>query len=108
MSRQQHDDVTQAALAQELGADRVMSFAAWCALADVSLSTGKRIVAAGNGPRLTQTSVRRKGVRISDHHAWLDACAIANSSDTENETARREPSGSNFRKGTPSAAADRA
>lgn len=72
MSHQQHTDITQAKLAQQLGADRIVSFDVWCQLAGISLSTGKRLVSAGNGPRLTRTSERRKGVRISDHMRWLD------------------------------------
>ena len=75
-AHQQHADVTQAALAQQLGADRVMSFEAWCQLAGISLSTGKRLIAAGRGPKLTQTSERRRGVRLHHHHEWLDSREI--------------------------------
>ena len=64
-------DVTSAALAQELGCDRIMSFQVWCLLANVSASTAKRLIASGRGPKLTRMSERCMGVRVSDHVAWL-------------------------------------
>ena len=70
------NDVTSAELAIALGADYVMSFTCWCALANISLSTGKRLCARGRGPRLTRTSERRKGVTFADHRAWLEQRVI--------------------------------
>jgi hypothetical protein len=78
-----HADVMSAAIAQQLGCDRVMSFPTWCVLAGVSLTTGKRLVASGRGPKLTHMSERCIGVRVSHHHEWLDACSNNNA---ENET----------------------
>jgi hypothetical protein len=94
---QHADDVTSAGHAIALGADYVMSFAAWCELADVSLSTAKRMCAAGRGPSITRMSTGRKGVRFSDHHAWLDEHG-----DLKNETrSARHRARSNLRKGAP-------
>ena len=58
---------------QDLDLDRVTPFERWCERAGISLSTGRRLVAAGVGPRVTRLSERRIGVRERDHLAWLDA-----------------------------------
>jgi hypothetical protein len=50
----------------------VHSFQDWCELANVSLATGKRLVAAGKGPRITRLSERRIGVQHQHHLAWLE------------------------------------
>lgn len=68
-------DATQAELAQRFGVDTVMPIEAWCRLAGVSLSTGRRLLASGRGPRVTHMSERCQGVRVSHHHEWLDACS---------------------------------
>ena len=59
----------------EHGADYGMSFPTWCVLAGVSISTGKRIIRSGRGPRITRPSPGRVIVRISDHHRWRAACS---------------------------------
>jgi len=69
--------------ARALGTDYVMRFDVWCKLAGISLSTGKRRVKAGKGPRITWMAPHRKGVRVSHHHEWLDACSNNNA---KNET----------------------
>jgi predicted DNA-binding transcriptional regulator AlpA len=50
--------------------DRVLSFPEWCALNSLSVATGRRLVKAGNGPRVLQLSPHRIGVRESDNAAW--------------------------------------
>jgi hypothetical protein len=55
--------------------DCVTPFEAWCGRVGISLATGRRLVAAGDGPRVTRLSERRIGVRERDHLAWLDARA---------------------------------
>ena len=60
-----------AAIAQEFGCDRIMSFQVWCLLANVSASTAKRLIASGRGPKLTRMSERCMGVRVSHHVQWL-------------------------------------
>jgi hypothetical protein len=57
--------------------DRVNSFAEWCNRIGVSAATGRRLLASDRGPRVTQLSERRIGIRERDHLAWLDANAIA-------------------------------
>jgi hypothetical protein len=81
-----------AAIAQELGCDRIMSFEVWCLLANVSVSTGKRIIKAGRGPKLTHMSERCQGVRVSHHHEWLDECSSTNN-DAQTKPARRDAAG---------------
>jgi hypothetical protein len=49
---------------------RVMSFAEWCDLNDISVWTGRRLVKAGLGPKILQLSPRRIGVRVADNRAW--------------------------------------
>jgi predicted DNA-binding transcriptional regulator AlpA len=51
---------------------RVMPFREWCELNSISEDTGQRLVARGDGPKLTKLSARRLGVR-EDHNAeWQD------------------------------------
>lgn len=53
------------------GADRVMPFAAWCALTGLSLATAKWLIAAGDGPRTVRQNARRVGISPSEHAPWL-------------------------------------
>jgi hypothetical protein len=55
--------------------DRVTPFLAWCKRVGLSPATGRRMIAANRGPRITRLSTRRFGVRERDHRAWLDSCA---------------------------------
>ena len=64
--RQQHD---------ARPGSRVRSVAQWCALNGFSVSTGRRIIASGNGPRILQLSPRRIGIRDSDNEAWQSSRA---------------------------------
>src|SRR5215467_7285705 len=50
--------------------DRVISFQDWCKRADVSESTGRRLLASKRGPKVTRLSNRRIGIRERDHIAW--------------------------------------
>ena len=49
---------------------KVLSFKEWCRLCGFSPATGRRLVAAGLGPIITQLSVRRIGVSIANHRVW--------------------------------------
>jgi hypothetical protein len=52
---------------------RVSSFSDWCKLNGFSEATGRRIIASGNGPKVTVLSARRIGIR-EDHNAeWQDS-----------------------------------
>jgi hypothetical protein len=55
--------------------DRVNSFADWCERCGFSEATGRRIIAAGDGPTVTWLSTRRMGIRERHHLEWLDARA---------------------------------
>jgi hypothetical protein len=54
---------------------RVLSFRDWCELNSISLSTGRRILASGNGPEVTQLSPRRIGITNANNRAWLESRA---------------------------------
>lgn len=56
--------------------NRVMTVQEWCERAGVSRVTGWRIIKRGGGPKITQVSLRRIGVR-EDHFAeWLDTLEV--------------------------------
>jgi predicted DNA-binding transcriptional regulator AlpA len=50
--------------------DKVLSFAAWCAVNGFSKSTGHRLLRTGEGPPVLQLSARRIGIRESDNRTW--------------------------------------
>jgi hypothetical protein len=50
--------------------DLVLDFSQWCALNDVSIRTGRRILANGGGPEVTQLSKHRIGVRVKANRVW--------------------------------------
>lgn len=55
--------------------DRVRTVRETADLLGISLPTLKRILAAGDGPVVTQLSERRLGIRDSHRMVWLDARA---------------------------------
>jgi predicted DNA-binding transcriptional regulator AlpA len=55
--------------------DRVRSLRETAALLGVSIATLRRMIAAGDGPVVTQLSARRQGIRDSHREMWLDARA---------------------------------
>ncbi|HVI67636.1 MAG TPA: hypothetical protein VM910_34400 [Bradyrhizobium sp.] len=52
--------------------DRVRSLKEFAAHVGLSFKTLKRLIAVGQGPRVTQLSARRIGIRDSDGQAWLE------------------------------------
>jgi predicted DNA-binding transcriptional regulator AlpA len=52
---------------------RVLSLKEWAKLNGFSLMTGKRLIAAGEGPTVIQLSPRRVGVRMVDNARWQAA-----------------------------------
>jgi hypothetical protein len=53
---------------------RVLTFKEWCKLNGFSERTGLRILNSGDGPKITQLSARRIGIR-EDHNAeWQERC----------------------------------
>jgi hypothetical protein len=55
---------------QTIDDDRVMTIAEWARLNSFSVCTGRRIIAAGKGPKVIELSARRLGVRVADNRAW--------------------------------------
>jgi hypothetical protein len=72
---QQSDPVhdRQIELARALDDQRVMTFAQWCRVNGFSLKTGRRLIAAGKGPVVTQTSDRRIGITVGNNRRWQAA-----------------------------------
>ena len=60
-------------LAQKTAANLVLSFRAACSETNLSMSTLRRLVKAGRGPRVVQLSERRVGIRRVDLEDWLSA-----------------------------------
>ena len=58
---------------ENLHDDRILSLRDWCRLNGISLATGRRLIARGEGPRVIQLSARRMGVRVSDNRNWQDS-----------------------------------
>ena len=53
--------------------NRVMTLSEAARAAGLSLSTLRREIARGTGPKVVSLSLRRKGVRGSDYQHWLDS-----------------------------------
>jgi predicted DNA-binding transcriptional regulator AlpA len=53
--------------------DRVYSFRYIADLTGQSLPTLRRLIARGEGPPVTQLSIRRAGIRGKHARAWLDS-----------------------------------
>ena len=62
-----------AALPATLNDYQVLRFPEWCALACISVRTGRRLIAAGTGPAVVRLSDKRMGVTVGAHRAWLAA-----------------------------------
>jgi hypothetical protein len=50
--------------------DRVLTFAEWCQLNRISASTGRRVIARGDGPTITRLSDRRIGITARNDREW--------------------------------------
>jgi hypothetical protein len=50
--------------------NQVLLFAEWCSLNRISERTGRRIIASGNGPKLTQLSSNRFGITVGNNATW--------------------------------------
>jgi predicted DNA-binding transcriptional regulator AlpA len=60
-----------------LDGQRVLSFKQWCALNDISIATGRRLIDAGKAPEVVRLSPRRIGVTVAANAAWQEACKSA-------------------------------
>jgi hypothetical protein len=50
--------------------DRVLSFRQWCEVNGLTPRTGRRVIASGNGPVITQISPRRIGITVANNRRW--------------------------------------
>jgi predicted DNA-binding transcriptional regulator AlpA len=53
--------------------DIVLTLPQWAEAIGIGYSSAKELMKKGQGPVVTRLSTRRVGVRVSDHHRWLDA-----------------------------------
>jgi hypothetical protein len=53
--------------------DRVTPLDEWFRRIGLPSRSGRRLIASGEGPAITELTERRKGVRERDHLAWLEA-----------------------------------
>jgi hypothetical protein len=66
-------EADRAVIAKAQNANQTLTFRQWCLLAGFSVDTGRRIIAAGNGPPVRYLSKRRIGITVGDHLRWLAA-----------------------------------
>jgi hypothetical protein len=57
---------------QNLNPYQVLSVNQWFVLADLSPSTGWKLLHSGEGPPMLRITERRYGVRVIDHQKWTD------------------------------------
>jgi predicted DNA-binding transcriptional regulator AlpA len=50
---------------------RVLTLRQWAELNSLGVRTAKRIIASGNGPKITQLSDRRIGIQERHNEEWL-------------------------------------
>jgi hypothetical protein len=53
-----------------LNPDQVLTFPQWCELNSISPRTGRRVLASGNGPLVTELGPKRIGITVGDNHSW--------------------------------------
>ena len=50
--------------------DQILTFHEWCRLNRISESTGRRILAGGNGPAVTELAPNRIGITVGNNADW--------------------------------------
>ena len=58
--------------------DQVTPLADWFRRVGLPSRSGRRLIASGEGPVITELTERRRGVRERDHIAWLEARRVTN------------------------------
>jgi hypothetical protein len=53
--------------------DKVLTFRQWCEINGLAERTGRRVLASGTGPTVTQVSAKRIGVTVRNNRAWQAA-----------------------------------
>jgi hypothetical protein len=61
------------ALPATLQDGQVLTFFEWCALNRIGERTGRRLLASGNGPVVTQLTEKRIGITIRANREWQQA-----------------------------------
>jgi hypothetical protein len=56
-----------------LHSQRVLSFKRWCQFNDISVATGRRILASGSGPEVVRITDKRLGITVAADAAWKAA-----------------------------------
>ena len=54
---------------------QVLNFPEWCRLNKISERTGRRILASGAGPIVTQLSPQRIGITLGNNRRWQESRA---------------------------------
>ena len=62
-------------LSPRINDDQVLTFSQWCKLNALSERTGRRVLASGEGPVVTELSAARIGVTVGNNRAWQQARA---------------------------------
>jgi hypothetical protein len=57
--------------------DRCLTFREWCQLNSLGERTGRRILASGNGPTVTQLTDKRIGITVRANREWQASRARA-------------------------------
>lgn len=60
---------------KKLPDDACLTFAEWCALNNLSERGGRRLLASGDGPVVTQITERRIGITVGNNRDWQKARA---------------------------------
>jgi hypothetical protein len=68
-------EAERARIAQYQNDNQVLTFFQWCLLNSFSEATGRRVIASGAGPIVTELSPRRFGVTIGNNRAWQQSRA---------------------------------
>ena len=53
--------------------DRCLTFREWCQLNAIGERTGRRLLASGNGPVVTQLSEKRIGITVGNNRRWQES-----------------------------------
>jgi predicted DNA-binding transcriptional regulator AlpA len=62
--------------------DQILTLREFATTARISISTVRRRIADGTGPKIIRLSDRRVGVRLGDYRAWLDKRTKAHAAST--------------------------
>jgi predicted DNA-binding transcriptional regulator AlpA len=55
---------------------RILTLQQWAASTSLGYNTARRLIASGQGPKITQLTERRIGIREDHAREWLDARVV--------------------------------